>query len=143
MLPKGLLKEYSRPLSMLLRILDACTILLAGWLAYFYRFDDYQPPSSYLIVLAFGTIMASPTLSFFDIYSSVRGSGFWRHILSLMQALCLLAMLLACSAFITKTGELFSRAWFMLWMSFSLAILVAFRFFLIDTVAPDAQKRLE
>lgn len=131
MLPRGLLKEYSRPLSMLLRGLDAGTVLLAGWLAYFYRFGEYMLPTAYLVVLVFGTFLTTPVLSFFDIYSSVRGRGFWRHILSLVQALCLLAMLLACSAFITKTGELFSRAWFMLWMGFSLGALILFRFSLL------------
>lgn len=131
MLPRGLLKEYSRPLSMLLRGLDASTILLAGWLAYFYRFGEYKLPNTYFIVLVFGTLITTPVLSFFGIYSSVRGRGFLRHILSLVQALCLLAMILACAAFITKTGELFSRAWFMLWMGFSLCILILFRFSLL------------
>ncbi len=131
MLPRGLLKEYSRPLSMLLRGLDACTVLLAGCLAYFYRFGGYHLPSSYLAVLGFGALLTTPVLSFFGIYSSVRGRGFWGHILSLIQALCVLWMLLACTAFITKTGELFSRAWFMLWMLFSLGIFLGFRFSLL------------
>ncbi len=127
MLPRGLLKEYSRPLALLLRGLDACTVLLAGWLAYIYRFEEYHPPSSYLAVLTFGTLLATPVLAFLGIYSSVRGQGFWQHIFRLIQALVLLSMLLAGTVFITKTGELFSRAWFILWMVFSIVILISFR----------------
>ncbi len=131
MLPRGLLKEYSRPLSIMLRGLDACTVLLAGWLAYLYRFGDSILPYSYMAALGFGTLVATAVLSFFGIYSSVRGRGFWGHIFSLTQALLLLSMLLACAAFITKTGESFSRAWFILWMVFSIAILISFRFSLL------------
>lgn len=128
MLPRGLLKEYSRPLAILLRGLDACTVLLAGGVAYFYRFRDYNLPFSYLAVLAFGALLATAVLSFCGIYSSVRGQSFWGHIFRLIQALLLLAVLLACTAFITKTGELFSRAWFSLWILFSITILIFFRF---------------
>lgn len=131
MLPRGLLKEYSRPISIALRGLDAFTVLLAGWLAYGYRFGDYNIPSSYLAALGFGTLLATAVLSFFGIYSSVRGRGFWGHIFSLVQALLLLSMLLACAAFITKTGEIYSRVWFVLWMVFSIAVLISFRFSLL------------
>ncbi len=131
MLPRGLLKEYFRPLAIMLRGLDACTVLLAGWLAYFYRFGGPQLPFSYLAALAIGALLATAVLSFFNIYSSVRGQGFWGHIFRLMQALLLLAVLLACTAFITKTGELFSRAWFFLWILLSITILISFRFSLL------------
>jgi len=131
MLPRGLLKEYSRPLSLLLRGLDACTILLAGCLAYLYRFGDCHLSSAYLLALALGTLLASIVLSFFGLYSSVRGHSFWRHILRLNQALLLFSILLACIGFLTKSGELYSRVWFFLWMLFSLTALLAFRFSLL------------
>lgn len=131
MLPRGLLKEYSRPLAVILRGLDAGTVLLAGWLAYFYRFAEHNLSLPYLVVLALGTLLATTILSFFGIYSSVRGQGFWGHIFRLVQAILLLTLVLAGAAFMTKTGEMFSRAWFILWMSFSLAILISFRFSLL------------
>ncbi len=131
MLPRGLLKEYSRPLALMLRALDACTVLLAGWLAYLYRFGDYLPSSNYLAAFALSALLATAVFSFFGIYSSVRGQGFWGHIFSLIQALLLLTLVLAGIAFMTKTGDLFSRVWFMLWMSFSIVILLAFRFSLL------------
>ncbi len=127
MLPKGILKEYSRALAIFVHALDTLVVLIAGWLAYFLRFDEFTFPSSYGAALLLALLMTPLVFSFCQIYTSLRGKSFFKHIINLMQAVCLLSFILAGLSFFTKSGEAFSRTWFMLWMGFALLLLIAFR----------------
>src|SRR5690242_1891232 len=108
MLHKGLLKEYSQALSLLMRILDIILVFLAGWVAYIFKFQSFLPISSYVIAMASGAILAAFILSFFNIYTSSRGQGYLSHFVNLFQVICLLALALASLAFFTKSGQDFS-----------------------------------
>lgn len=120
MLPKGLLKEYSRAISMLTRAMDMFTVMLAGWAAYCFRFDTFFVTPPYLAAIAIGTLFAPLIFSFFQIYTSRRGEGFVRHCMILLQAVCVLGLMLAGLSFFTKSGAAFSRTWFLEWMFFIL-----------------------
>lgn len=127
MLPKGLLKEYSQVLAFLLRILDVGAVLIAGWLAYYFKFGDIvlSPPYYLALLVAAGATFI--IFQFFHIYESVRAKGLWIHIHHLIQAMTVLLLLLAGLAFLTKTGEIFSRSWFMVWAFCALVLLIFFR----------------
>lgn len=127
MLPKGLLKEYSRAISMLTRAMDMFTVLLAGWCAYIYRFDQFTVTPSYLSAIAIGILFTPLVFSFFNIYASVRGEGFIRHTVTLVQAVCVMGLMLAGLSFFTKSGAEFSRTWFITWMGLILFFLFLFR----------------
>lgn len=127
MLPKGLLKEYSRAISLLTRAMDIIIVLLAGWVAYLLRFNHVTLPPPYLSALVAGLVFTSVVFSFFNIYASVRGEGFIRHIVTLLQAVCVMALMLAGLSFFTKSGPEFSRTWFISWMSLTFFLLILFR----------------
>lgn len=127
MLPKGLLKEYSRAISMLTRAMDMFTVLLAGWCAFYFKFDQFTLTSSYLSAIAMGVLFTPLVFSFFNIYASVRGEGLIRHSITLLQAVCAMGLMLAGLAFFTKSGAEFSRTWFITWMSLILCFLFLFR----------------
>lgn len=127
MLPKGLLKEYSSVISMATRLMDMTTVLMAGWLAFVARFHEFIFPSSYWAALFLAMSMTPVVFSFFTIYSSVRGEGFLKHIMNLLQAVCVLGLILAGLAFFTKSGDAFSRTWFIIWMGFTFLLLIFFR----------------
>lgn len=127
MLPKGLLKEYSRALSMIMRIMDMLVLLVTGLLTYFIRFHFIVPSSLYLLALFTVTFAAPIVFSFFNIYVSVRGKGLTSYFITLFQAMCVLALLSAGFAFFTKTGILFSRLWFTSWMVIACLSLILFR----------------
>ncbi len=127
MLPKGLLKEYSRTLSMFIRILDMGTILLAAWVAYLLRFSHQDITPSYWGAIWIGVLLTPIVFSFFHIYDSLRGKGFLRHVLTLVQAVCVAALLMAGLSFFTKSGDTFSRAWFAAWWGLALVLLVLIR----------------
>lgn len=71
MLPKGLLKEYSRAISLVVRIIDMLTVLLAGWLAYVIRFNEVVLPPPYLSALAIALVM-TPAVFFLFQYLCFR-----------------------------------------------------------------------
>ncbi len=127
MLPKGLLKEHSQLLTLLVRGLDIIAIMAAGLLAYFYKFGDLHLSSDYIAALSIAAVLIVIVFSGFHIYRSVRTLSFWQYISKLLQALFVVLMLLAGLAFLTKTGENFSRSWFMLWACFTVFLLLLFR----------------
>lgn len=127
MLPKGLLKEYARPLSIFLRMLDVVAMLFSGYAAYFYKFGSTPLSLHYVIAFSVGAIVTFFVFPFFRIYESVRAKGFGLHLWHLIQAVVTVLMLLAGFAFLTKTGEQFSRIWFLCWGLSFLGLLILFR----------------
>lgn len=126
MLPKGLLKEHSKAISVLLRFMDTLTVGLAGWLAYLFRFNESFPASSYLTAILIGFVMTPPVFSFFNIYTSMRG-GVVKHMMSLIQGLCVWGLIMTGLSFFTKSGDAYSRTWFLIWMGAAFVLLILFR----------------
>lgn len=127
MLPQGLLKEYWYALSMLIRALDMTVVFMAGLVAAFIKFSSLSLPSHYLLALVVATLLTPVIFNFFAIYSSIRAKSFISHVFSLSQAVCFLALMLAGLAFISKSGETYSRLWFVNWMACALVLLVLYR----------------
>jgi putative colanic acid biosynthesis UDP-glucose lipid carrier transferase len=127
MLPRGLLKEYSRALSLALRGMDMLAVLAAGLFAYFIRFATLSMPSFYEAALLAGFVLTPMVLSFSHIYTSVRAQGFLKHSFTLIQAMCLLGGMLSGLSFFTKSGEIFSRTWFLMWMVLAIVLLILLR----------------
>ena len=131
MLPKGLLKEYSKTLSMLMRLMDMLTVFGAGWIAFFLRFHTSTFSSQYLNAIIIGVLLSAIIFAFFNIYASVRGKGLLSYFVVLCQATFVLALILAGLAFFTKSGEVYSRTWFSLWMAAIFTFLVTSRCFIL------------
>jgi putative colanic acid biosynthesis UDP-glucose lipid carrier transferase len=131
MLPKGLLKEYSRTLSWIIYISDVLSIFLSGILSYFIKFKTFVLMPPYLIAILMGASLALPIFSFCDVYHSLRGPNLIKYAGRIFQAICLLWILLAVCAFLTKTGAMFSRHWYFLWGSFTLAAIYGLRIFIL------------
>lgn len=131
MLPKGLLKEYSRAISMLVRFMDMLTVFFAGKLAYYVRFDQITLPPSYLSALLCGLVATPIVFSSFNIYASVRGESFVKHNLKIIQAICWMGLMLAGLSFFTKSGNTYSRAWFLEWIGFAMCLSILVRWTLL------------
>ncbi len=113
MLPKGLLREYSRAISIVIRGMDMFMVFIAGTAAYYLRFGVFDMPTDYLSAVLIGVLLTTPVFSSVEIYHSMRGQSFIRHVFNLIQALCTLGFLLAGLSFFTKSGDEFSRTWFL------------------------------
>jgi putative colanic acid biosynthesis UDP-glucose lipid carrier transferase len=131
MLPKGLLKEYSRTISYILRALDIFAVVTSGVVAYFYKFHDFSPSAIYVNALLIGAILTLVVFPFSHIYDSMRGQSFWETIKKVIQAILTVLVLLAGLAFVTKTGNDFSREWFFYWGVSAFILLMLFRSSLI------------
>ncbi len=127
MIPRGLLKEYAGPLSILLRGLDMAAIVVAGLAAFYYKFDTLDLPDAYIKALVISAIYTLAVFSFFRIYESVRTKSFWEHIRTLVQAIAIVLMSMAGTAFLTKSGAHFSRSWFGCWVVMSFVLFILFR----------------
>ncbi len=131
MLPRGLLKEYFQLVIFLLRCFDVCAVLAAGLAAYFYKFGSFSPSNHYLSALILAAPLTAIVFQFFELYGSTRTKSFWSYISGLIQALFVAFMLLAGAAFITKTGETYSREWFGWWGLLAAFFLVSCRICLL------------
>lgn len=127
MLPRGLLKEYSQFFAILLRLMDVLAVVLGGFIAYYYKFNSFYLRAEYQSALMIAAILTLTVFSFFHIYDSIRALNFWQHLSKLIQAVFVMLVVLAGLAFLTKTGETYSRTWFLLLGGFSLGLLVLFR----------------
>jgi len=127
MLPRGLLKEYSQILAILQRILDMLAVGAGGLLAYFWWFKSTDLSNQYINALLVAAATTAVVFSFFKIYDSVRAISIWQHLFLLTQAIGVVLLVLAGLAFFTKSGEIFSRGWFVTMGIFSLILLFALR----------------
>ncbi|MHB1949555.1 MAG: undecaprenyl-phosphate glucose phosphotransferase [Gammaproteobacteria bacterium] len=127
MLPRGLLKEYSQILSFILRGLDVIAVIGAGLIAYFYKFGNLALPESYVYALLISGVFTMLVFSSLHSYASIRAKGLWQYIRNLIQAISTVLLLLAGLAFITKTGDHYSRSWFGWWAVFSFSLIILFR----------------
>lgn len=127
MLPRGLLKEYSQILSLIMRVLDVCAVVGSGIGAYYYRFGHLDFPQRYIAALIVAALMTFIVFPSFHLYESARAKGFWQNIQYLIKAVGTVVLLLAGLAFLTKTGENFSRAWFITTAIFTVSLLILFR----------------
>lgn len=133
MLPKGLLREHSEVLAMVIRIMDVIAIVAAGIFSYALKFQQWSfyQDRQYLLALGVAATLTLVIFSFLQIYQSSRTQSYWQHLSKLVQAILVMMMVLAGLAFLTKTGENFSRSWFVLWGACSIILLVLFRFCLL------------
>lgn len=127
MLPKGLLKEYSRAISFVLRGIDVCAVVVSGLAAFYYKFGNLDIPLNYINALLMSAILTLLVFPFSHIYESMRGQGFWITLKRLVQAEIMVLISLAGFAFVTKTGADFSREWFFYWVIFAFIFLGLFR----------------
>ena len=99
----------------------------AGVLAFYIKFDGLGIPSLYIMAISIGVFLTPLVFPFFDIYSSVRGKGLANHFFDLLQAVCILFILMAGLAFFAKVGEVYSRAWFGIWLVCIMVLFVLYR----------------
>lgn len=127
MLPKGLLKEYSRFLSLLLRFLDGSAVIAAGFLAYMIKFQSVDFEINYLYGLVVAGLLTPFVFRFFQVYDPVRAKSYTQHFQNLLQAVLALFFIIAGLVFISKTADSFSRIWFLSWIVLSIALLLMVR----------------
>ncbi|MCG6871544.1 MAG: undecaprenyl-phosphate glucose phosphotransferase [Gammaproteobacteria bacterium] len=112
----GFLKQHANLFSLGMRLLDLLAIAVAAWLAYFLRFGDWDVPSHYRMAVIAGLAISSVVFATMSLYRPWRGTSLAVELRELLVAWVVVAAACAALAFLTKTGESFSRVWFTSWM---------------------------
>ncbi len=122
-----MLKERSRTIIYILQALDVFAILAGGMLAFYYKFQSFSMPATYVNALLMSAICTFFVFPFSHIYESMRGQSFWGTAKKLIQAVFMVLILLTGTAFITKTGAEYSREWCISWAFIAFILLVLCR----------------
>jgi len=122
-------REISPPIiTGLLRVSDLIVIALAALAAFYIRHDTLDVPGSYILV----TIVVMLVIA--NVFQSVRLYDFQTLSRNLFQsrklflAWAVVMLLLVAVGFMTKTAQLYSRAWVTLWFTFGFVGLSVLRF---------------
>lgn len=132
---RGILKEYSSLLNLILRIIDWLTIYFSGIFAYyatgldeyFAQFGQHAMPIAYNYVLVVAVLLSVVIFPFLSLYRAWRGGSVFDEMKLLTLGWVLTAFFLATFALMTKTGAAYSRLWVGVWFISGWSALVFFR----------------
>lgn len=127
-------KKQSNMLAIFVKFADVLLYFFCGLLAYYIQFGSLALGSYYQLAFLFAVIAVVPVFSVCGVYRPIRGTSFVRYFHLIYVALLSLMMLLASIAFIMKVGELYSRAWFLLWNLHAFIAFTLFRIGLLLTL---------
>lgn len=142
MLPKFKFREHVSLLALLAKIVDILLYIFAAILIYYLQFHHLQLSFLYKVAVIVAALLINPIFTSFGVYQSLRGRNFLSYMRSLCFGFATLIIVLAAIAFITKTGEIFSRSWFLLWHLSSFILLTIFRISLRQVLNAMRQKGL-
>lgn len=120
-------KEHSSLLSLIAKCVDVILYLVAAMLGFYSQFHHLAVPHLFQVAIIIGVLLIIPVFSTFGVYQSLRGRSFLSYARSLYFGLAVIMILMTSIAFITKMGELFSRAWFLYWNFYAVIFLTLFR----------------
>lgn len=105
----GLVREGY--ISNLLRVFDTLAILLCGYIAYYMRFGELMTGSIYLLFLFITIFVISNVFNIFSIYKIWSKTHFYVESSNIIAAWFMSGLIILSLAYVTHTGEEFSRIW--------------------------------
>jgi len=117
---RGITKDAEAVLSGLLRFGDAAVVGLSALAAYALRTDTIDLPGTYISGTVLGMLLTANYMHFAKVYSlsSLRRQAI--EVAKVVAAWVAVFGTLVVVSLLTSTDDLFSRAWLLLWFSFSL-----------------------
>lgn len=135
MFKKGFLKGHANTLNLILRLIDLSVVLIGGVLSYYFSaaYGTYTDlgvkglPGHYFEVVLAAMVLTALIFPLFAVYRVWRGSSTLSEIKHLTLAWFLVGLLLTAAAFVTQSGEQYSRSWIGLWFMTTWVVLVGSR----------------
>lgn len=124
---RGIVREYGSLFAALLRGLDVFLVAVAGIAAAHLYLQDLPEAPNYPMAISIGALLVLGLFPNFGIYRRWRGESLLEELRSLTTGAAVVFGILTAIAFATKTGQEFSRVWFILWSASSLCLLMASR----------------
>lgn len=128
MLPRGLLQQYSSPISLLARILDVVCVVGAALAAHYWRFGNIDLSASYQIAILLSVLLTLILFSAANIYESWRGHSWLHHVRIVIAVWFGVVTVLIIIGFLTKTSTVFSRQWMGMWTIMGSVALLSLRY---------------
>ena len=124
----GLAERLVRRVRIAHRLVDIATITTAGAIAWWLRFGTFDMSGHHYLAAVFVIGSAALILPLAGAYSTLRSHRYWKALSQALLGWTLAIGLAATVAYLTKTGEMFSRLWIGYWWLGGLAILPITRF---------------
>ncbi|CAK0760238.1 UDP-glucose:undecaprenyl-phosphate glucose-1-phosphate transferase [Gammaproteobacteria bacterium] len=124
---RGLLQGYSGTIAVLQQIVDPLIVALTGMAAYVLRINDWPIPPLYRVGLILAVLMTALVFPIYGIYRSWRGDSIIRELGNITLAWITVVIGLVVAAFLSKTGEQYSRLWLGLWLGLCWGVFVVYR----------------
>jgi putative colanic acid biosynthesis UDP-glucose lipid carrier transferase len=109
---------------LVLRVADVAAVVLSGWLAGLIYLGDAPHLPRYILGLLLSGSLCLTMFPVFNLYRAWRGNSLGEEIQALTLAWLATLATLTFLAFITKTGDEFSRGWFFIWLGLGWLLLV-------------------
>ncbi len=127
---RGVLKEYSSTLSVLLHVCDWVWIALTGWLAHWIYLGRPSLPGFYEAAILVGVLLAALVFPRFHVYRAWRGASLIEELRLITLSWATVVAALVFIAFVIKMGETYSRGWALIWAALAWFGLIASRILL-------------
>ena len=125
---EGFLKGNAELVGISARFLDLTIVTVGAMIAHYIRFDAFALVDQYKIALLVGLFAAGSIFPLYDLYKPWRGMSIELEARTVLFAWLTVCLLLPFVVYITKTGEQYSRLWFIYWLGATAILLVISRF---------------
>src|SRR2546423_2103485 len=115
--PRNLLKTNATALQQLLRLADPVIVVLAGWAARWWYVGNSEAAPTYWVAMLAVALLSLAVFPATGLYRPQRGASLVEDMRALASGWLLLLAIGVFLAFVTKTGDLYSRVWVALWLA--------------------------
>ena len=113
---RSLLKSNASVLDQLVRLADPLIVVLAGWTAHWIYLGGPVAPPTYWVAMLAIALCSLAVLPATGLYRPQRGASLIEDLRALASGWLTLLAIGAFTAFVTKTGDVYSRAWVAIWI---------------------------
>ena len=125
--PRSLLKSNATALDQLARLADPIIIVAVGWAAHWVYLGTPVAPPTYWVAILAAALTALAVFPAAGLYRPQRGASLVEDIRALASGWLTLLAIGVFVAFVTKTGDVYSRAWVALWVAAGFLLQTAMR----------------
>ena len=126
MFKRGFFKQHASTFALFARIMDVALIVLIGVVVYADYVAEWPMSIHYSGIFVWTALLVLLVFPLFDIYQSWRGGSLIHELRQCSLAWGVVLMVVIILAFLTKTGDLYSRMWLGLWAVFGWVGLIVF-----------------
>ena len=128
LMKKGLLRQYASTITVIVQLLDVLGVFVTAILAFFWKFGITEFPLHYKLAIALGVLVTALVFPVAGVYQSWRAKSTFDQVRKLLFAWFTVLVVLIVSAFLTKSGQTFSREWVILWFALGIIYYLLVRF---------------